>query len=88
MVLPVATSGLTLNPKKMKNKKAMPGVDIDRFLDCSLNPANDESQPIKFRIESIADVRPSRVEMMSTFDIVVSQGTIYINYQLGTGKII
>ena len=68
----VADIGLTINPRKMKDKKAVPGVDVDRFLDCSLEAVNDVNEPLKFRVERIENVHPARVEMLAAKENLVS----------------
>ena len=69
-------TGLTYNPRKMKDKKAMPGVDIDAFLDCSLEAVNDENAPLKFRIEQLSDIKPARNEFLGVYEVVSRCGVL------------
>ena len=58
----------------MKHKKDVPGVDIDGFLDCSLEAVNDVNEPLKFRVEPIENVHPKRVELLAAQENLVSPG--------------
>lgn len=55
----------------MKHKKDVPNVDIDGFLDCSLEAVNDPNVPIKFRVEPIENIHPKRVELLAARENLV-----------------